>query len=71
MNSKLDLGIELIPGIGPKKTKMYHRLGIKNIKGLLMHYPMRYEDRRLTKKIALIHMEEKICINGKIILVNI
>lgn len=71
MKSKLDLEIDIIPGIGPKKKTVYNKLGIKTIKDLLMHYPMRYEDRRHFKKIADVHFEEKVCIEGKIISVDV
>lgn len=50
MKSRLDLEIDIIPGIGPKKKTVYNKLGIKTIKDLLMHYPLRYEDRRHFKK---------------------
>ncbi len=71
MNSKLDLEIDSIPGIGTKKKTLYNRLGIKTINDLLTHYPIRYEDRRQFKKIADVHFEEKVCIEGKIISVDI
>ncbi len=71
MGSKLDLEITAISGIGAKKKTSYNRLGIKTVKDLLMHYPMRYEDRRHFKKISDVHFEEKICIEGEIISVDL
>lgn len=71
MNVKLDFAIEVIPGIGPKKKKLYEKLGVKTLRNLLMHYPIRYEDRRLIKKIAQVHMDEKVCVQGQIISVDI
>ena len=34
MKSRLDLEIDIIPGIGPKKKTVYNKLGIKTIKDL-------------------------------------
>lgn len=53
MNKDLsELQIQYIKGVGPKRVKLLHRIGIKSIKDALYYLPYRYEDRRRIKKIA-------------------
>lgn len=40
----LKLPIEKLPGVGPKNLTRLQKLGIKNVKDLLWHFPNRYED---------------------------
>jgi len=53
-----------IHGIGPKAMKesvsKFARLGIRNVAGLLCHYPRDWEDRRFTVPIAEFH-RAKVC----------
>lgn len=40
----LKLPIEKLPGVGPRNLARLQKLGVKNIKDLLWHFPNRYED---------------------------
>lgn len=40
----LKLPIEKLPGVGPRNLTRLQKLGVKNIKDLLWHFPNRYED---------------------------
>ncbi len=63
----LNTPIEKIPYIGTAYQKKLGRLGIKNVKDLLLHLPFKYDDFSLVSKIALINPGEKITINGKVV----
>ncbi|NLT94214.1 MAG: ATP-dependent DNA helicase RecG [Clostridia bacterium] len=41
----LEIGIQAISGIGPKREKELKRLGINNVADLFYYFPRRYEDR--------------------------
>jgi ATP-dependent DNA helicase RecG len=43
---QLNQSIRYLKGIGPKKTILFERLGIRNVRDLLYHFPLRYEDRK-------------------------
>ncbi len=56
-----------ISGIGPVFQKKLKRLGIKNIRDLLFHFPHRYEDFSNIKNIADVKIGETCCIKGEIV----
>lgn len=42
---KLDnIGIQYVPGVGPSRAKLLHKLNIHTVKDLLYYFPRRYED---------------------------
>lgn len=64
MDIKLDSYIDVIPGIGERKKLIYNRLNIFTIRDILNHYPLRYEDRRMFKRLSEIRQEEMVSIKG-------
>jgi len=44
-------GLQTLKGVGPKRARLLSRLGIHTIGELLYHFPRKYEDRSLVKKI--------------------
>ena len=48
----LDMPIQFLSGVGPKRAAQLASLGLKTVGDLLYHLPFRYEDRREIKKIA-------------------
>ncbi len=51
-NHSLCKSARYIKGVGPKKIKILNSLGIQTVKGLLYHFPFRYEDRGRLKAIS-------------------
>lgn len=43
--SKLDIEIQYLKGVGPKRSKLLNRIGIKRIEDLFYYFPRRYEER--------------------------
>jgi ATP-dependent DNA helicase RecG len=42
----LDRGVEVLPGVGPKRAESLARRGLARVEDLLFHLPTRYDDRR-------------------------
>ena len=64
-----DDSIQIIKGIGPKKAKLFQKLGLNTIEDLLNYFPRGYKDKSVITKIRDLRPEEsytvKVCIGGK------
>ncbi|MCA9342548.1 ATP-dependent DNA helicase RecG [Candidatus Saccharibacteria bacterium] len=49
---ELSTNIESIKGVGEKTSKLYNKLGIYDVSGLLKHIPRKYEDYSHVQKVA-------------------
>ena len=49
---KLSLPLSALKGVGPRRSALLERLGLRTLEDLLFFFPRRYEDRRNVKKIA-------------------
>jgi len=63
--------IRYLKGIGPKKEKIFNKLGIYTIYDLLYYFPFRYEDRRNFKKINELKENEFAVVVGKVLARNL
>ncbi len=63
--------IRYIKGIGPKREKIFNRLGIYTIRDLLYYFPLRYEDRRNIKKINQLKEDEVSLVEAKVLARNL
>jgi len=45
MEKSLDTKIRYLKGVGPRKARLFNKLGITTIEDLLYYFPRRYEDR--------------------------
>jgi len=59
--------IEKIPRIGPIYQQKLKRLGIKNVRDLLFHFPYRYDDFSRISPVAKVKIGETCCVQGKIL----
>ncbi len=48
---ELEMNVQYVKGVGPKKAELLNKLGIYQVKDLLEYYPRSYEDRTKLKKI--------------------
>lgn len=69
-NQKLDLPIQYIKGVGPKKSAFLKKLGINTVKDALYYLPWQYEDRRNIKKIYELQIGEFVTVEGRIVQVE-
>ena len=59
--------IKEIPRIGPIYQQKLRRLGIKNLRDLLFHFPYRYDDFSKISAISKVKIGETYCVQGKIL----
>jgi len=63
--------IRYLKGIGPKREKMFNKLGIYEVKDFLYYFPLRYEDRREVKCIRDLKEDEFSLVRGKVLARNL
>ena len=49
---ELDAPVQYVKGIGPQRAEGLAKLGVRTAEDLLLHLPMRYEDRRSFARVA-------------------
>lgn len=62
----LDFDIQFLKGVGPNRALKLNRLGIYTAEDLLNYFPVKYEDRRVIKKINELSGETKVLLKIKI-----
>lgn len=65
--SLLDKPLQKIHGIGVQTSAQLLKMGILDVKGLLEHYPYRYEDYSRLKKISELRPHESVTIKAKVL----
>ena len=65
----LDLQRKLkdIKGVGPARAGALASMGLENVKDLIGHIPLRYEDRRKITKISEIRSGDSACIKARVV----
>ena len=62
-----DLEVRYIKGVGPQRSNLLNKLGIKTIRDLLYYLPYRYEDRRNIRKIIDVTCGNLQIVTGKVV----
>lgn len=65
-NIDLNTEIRFLKGVGPKKAKVFEKIGIKKVEDLLYFKPKKYVDRRIIKKIKDLKIGEEEIVYGKV-----
>jgi ATP-dependent DNA helicase RecG len=60
------MDVSRLSGVGPKKLKGLHTLGIHSLFGLLTHYPRRYLDRTREAHISEMAVGEEVLVLGRV-----
>lgn len=66
----LNLPIQYLKGVGPKKANLLKKIGIETVKEALYYLPSQYEDRRNKKSIFEIKPGEIITAEGSVVQIN-
>ena len=66
----LSLPIDKLRNVGPRNLSRLHKLGIKTIKDLLWHFPVRYEDYTETISISEIQPGDKVNVQGEVLKIS-
>ncbi|HFC76768.1 MAG TPA: ATP-dependent DNA helicase RecG [Candidatus Moranbacteria bacterium] len=63
----LNLQVDKLPKIGLAQAQKLEKLGIKNVRDFLFHFPARYDDLSKIKKISELEPDENTTVSGKIV----
>ncbi len=63
----LDSPVQYVKGVGERNSRVLGKLGIFNVRDLILHFPRRHEDRSRTEKIASLSGGEEVSIRGKVV----
>ena len=58
--------VQFVKGIGPRKAEELEKAGVRTVEDLLLHLPMRYEDRTAFARIADLRPGMKVSVTGTI-----
>jgi len=70
MATGLNVSIQYLKGVGPKKAKVFNAIGIKTIDDLLYYFPRRYEDRSSFLPISKLEEGQVYTIRAKVLAVS-
>ena len=66
-----ETAVQYLKGVGPKKKKLFARLGIATVEDMLHCFPKRYEDRSNLSSISKLKPKELQTIKGEVLLSNL
>ena len=67
MQKSLEIKVQYLKGVGPKKAKLFNRLGIGTLEDLLYYFPRRYEDRTQFIPIAKLKEDQTWTIKAQVL----
>jgi ATP-dependent DNA helicase RecG len=62
----LQAPVQYVKGIGPQKAEALGKIGVRTAEDLLLHLPMRYEDRRSFARVADLRPGMRVSVSGEI-----
>jgi ATP-dependent DNA helicase RecG len=66
-----DFPIQYIKGVGPRRAKLFNRLGITTVRDALYYLPYRYENRTHIRKISDLNYGEIETVHGRVVSADI
>ena len=66
----LSLPIDKLRNVGPRNLLRLYRLGIKTVKDLLWHFPVRYDNYTETVQIAQVEPGQKVNVQGEVLKIS-
>jgi ATP-dependent DNA helicase RecG len=64
---ELESPVQYVKGVGPQRAAALARLGVRTAEDLLLHLPMRYEDRRSFTRVAELRPGMRTSVAGEIV----
>jgi ATP-dependent DNA helicase RecG len=62
----LESPVQFVKGVGPQRAEGLAKVGVHTAEDLLLHLPMRYEDRRQFVRVAELRIGMKVAVSGKV-----
>jgi ATP-dependent DNA helicase RecG len=63
---ELESPVQFVKGVGPQRAEGLAKLGVKTAEDLLLHLPMRYEDRRQFVRLVDLRVGMRVAVSGKV-----
>jgi ATP-dependent DNA helicase RecG len=63
---ELDAPVQYVKGVGPQRAEGLAKLGVKTAEDLLLHLPMRYEDRSQFARLADLRPGMRVAVSGTV-----
>ena len=63
---ELESPVQFVKGVGPQRAEGLAKLGVKTAEDLLLHLPMRYEDRRQFARLNELGAGMRVAVSGKV-----
>jgi ATP-dependent DNA helicase RecG len=62
----LQAPVQYVKGIGPQKAEALAKIGVRTAEDLLLHLPMRYEDRRQFARLSELRAGMRVAVSGQV-----
>src|SRR5512136_1634482 len=62
----LQAPVQYVKGVGPQRAEALAKVGVRTAEDLLLHLPMRYEDRRSFARVADLRPGMRVSVSGEI-----
>jgi len=63
--------VQFVKGVGPQRAQALEKVGVRTTEDLLLHLPMRYEDRRSFARIGELRAGMKVSVSGEIVVAGL
>jgi ATP-dependent DNA helicase RecG len=63
--------VQYVKGVGPQRAQALEKVGVRTAEDLLLHLPMRYEDRRSFARIGDLRAGMKVSVSGEIVVAGL
>ena len=63
---ELESPVQYVKGVGPQRAESLAKLGVKTAEDLLLHLPMRYEDRRQFARLSELRAGMRVAVSGTV-----
>ena len=63
--------VQFVKGVGPQRAQAFGKAGVRTAEDLLLHLPMRYEDRRTFARIADLTAGMRVSVSGEIVVAGL
>ena len=67
----LNAPVQFVKGIGPQKAEALAKAGVRSAEDLLLHLPMRYEDRRAFARVGDLRPGMRVAVAGEIVVAGL